>query len=182
MTISNERKLGLKFYLLFIPVAFATYLFHEFGHWIVGEALGNKMTYALNNVSTTSADYISPSHAVFVSSGGPAFTILFSLIFLFIIERYKTIYAYPVVFFQLFCRFFSLVFGGFAQQDEARISALLGIGTYIIAVIVLLMLFLIVLRASHVLKINLQRNSYIFTMSTLSILLVIGTDKLLSII
>lgn len=168
--------------LLFIPVAYTTYFFHEFGHWIVGEALGNNMAYSLNNVWPQSGQYISSSHEVYVSSGGPAFAILLSLLFLFIIEKYKTIYAYPVVFFQMFCRFFSLVFGGFALQDEARISALLGIGTYTIAIVVLLLLFLIVLRASHRLRINLQRNSYIFTMSTLCILLVIGTEKLLTII
>ena len=33
MTTNNESKLGLKFMLLFIPVAFVTYLFHEFGQW-----------------------------------------------------------------------------------------------------------------------------------------------------
>ena len=180
MTTSAESKLSLKFMLLFIPVAYFTYLFHEFGHWIVGEALGNNMAYSLNIVAPQSGHYISASHEVFVSSGGPAFTILLSLLFLLIIEKYKTLYAYPVVFFQMFCRFFSLVFGGFAQQDEARISAILGLGTYTIAIIVLLILFLIVLRASNILKINLQKNSYIFTVSTMCDLLVIGTYKLMS--
>jgi len=175
-----ESKLTLKFMLLFIPVAFVTYLFHEFGHWIVGEVLGNNMAYSLNNVWPQSGHYIGASHELFVSSGGPAFTILLSLLFLLIIEKYRTIYAYPVVFFQMFCRFFSLVFGGFAQQDEAIISAILGLGTYTIAIIVLLILFLIVLRASYLLKINLQKNSYIFTVSTMCELLVIGTYKLFS--
>ncbi len=180
MTTITESKLSLKFMLLFIPVAFVTYLFHEFGHWIVGEVLGNNMAYSLNNAAPQSGYYISASHEVYVSSGGPAFTILLSLLFLLIIEKYKINYAYPVVFFQLFCRFFSLVFGGFAQQDEARISAILGFGTYTIAIIVLLILFLIVLRASNILKINLQKNSYIFTVSTICELLVIGTYKLFS--
>jgi len=180
MTINTESKLSLKFMLLFIPVAYITYLFHEFGHWIVGEALGNNMVYTLNNVWPQSGHYISASHEVYVSSGGPAFTILLSLLFLLIIEKYKTLYAYPIVFFQMFCRFFSLAFGGFAQQDEARISAILGLGTYTIAIIVLLILFLIVLRASYLLRINLQKNSYIFTMSTLCELLVIGTYKLMT--
>jgi len=180
MTTNTEGKLSLKFFLLFIPVAFATYLFHEFGHWIVGEVLGNNMAYSLNNVWPQSGHYISAGHEVYVSSGGPAFTILLSLLFLLIIEKYKTIYAYPVVFFQMFCRFFSLLFGGFAQQDEARISALLGLGTYTIAIIVLLILFLIVLRARNILKINLQKNSYTFTVSTLCELLVIESYKLLS--
>jgi len=38
-----NKKTSIKLFLLFIPVSFASYLFHEFGHWIIGEALGNKM-------------------------------------------------------------------------------------------------------------------------------------------
>ena len=166
--------------LLFIPVAYVSYLFHEFGHWIVGEALGNNMVYTLNNVWPQSGRYIGASHEVYVSSGGPAFTILLSLLFLLIIEKYKTMYAYPFVFFQMFIRFFSLVFGVFEQQDEARISAILGLGAYTIAIIVFLILFLMVLRASYLLRINLKNNSYIFTMSTLCDLLVIGTYRMFS--
>ena len=177
MTINAENKLSLKFMLLFIPVAYTSYLFHEFGHWIVGEVLGNNMVYSLNYVWTQSGHYIDASHEVYVSSGGPAFTILLSLFFLLIIEKYKTMYAYPFVFFQMFCRFFALVFGGFGQQDEARISAILGLGAYTVAIIVLLILFLMVLRASYVLRINLKKNSYILTMSVLCNLLVIGTYR-----
>lgn len=180
MTINAENKLSLKFMLLFIPVAYASYLFHEFGHWIIGEAFGNNMVYSLNNVTPQSGHFIDASHKLYSSIGGPAFTILLSLFFLLIIEKYKTMYAYPFVFFQMFCRFFSLVFGGFGQQDEAGISAILGLGKYTVAIIVLLILFLIVLRASYLLKINLKKNGYIFTMSTLCDLLVIGTSRMIS--
>ena len=175
MTINAENRLSLKFMLLFIPVAYISYLFHEFGHWIIGEVLGNNMVYSLNYVWPQSGYFIDESHALYSSIGGPTFTILLSLFFLLIIEKYKTIYAYPFVFFQMFCRFFALVFGGFGQQDEAKISAILGIGAYTVAIIVLLILFLIVLRASYLLRINLQKNSYIFTVGTLCNLLVIGT-------
>jgi hypothetical protein len=58
----------------------------------------------------------------------------------------------------LWVRFFALVFGGFGQQDEARLSAILGLGIYTVAIIVLLILFLIVLRASYLLRINLKKN------------------------
>ena len=180
MKINSESKLSWKFMLLFIPVAYASYLFHEFGHWIIGEAFGNNMVYSLNNVTPQSGHFIDASHEVYSAIGGPAFTILLSLFFLLIIEKYKTIYAYPFVFFQMFCRFFSLVFGGFGQQDEAGISAILGLGKYTVAIIVLLILFLIVLRASYLLKINLKKNGYIFTMSTLCDLLVIGTSRMIS--
>ena len=179
MKINSESKLSLKFMLLFIPVAYASYLFHEFGHWIIGKVLGNNMVYSLNNVSPQSG-YIDASHEVYSSIGGPAFTILLSLLFLLIIEKYKTMYAYPFVLFQMFCRFFALVFGGFGLQDEARISAILGLGKYTVATIVLLILFLIVLRASYLLRINLKKNGYIFTMSTLCNLLVIGTYRMIS--
>jgi hypothetical protein len=166
--------------LLFIPVAYTSYLFHEFGHWIVGEILGNNMVYSLNYVWPQSGHYIDASHEVYVSSGGPAFTILLSLFFLLVIEKYKTTYAYPFVFFQWFIRFFALVFGGFGQQDEARISAILGLGSYTVAIIVLSILFLTVLRASYLLRISLQKNGYIFTMSTMCELLVIATYKVMS--
>ena len=166
--------------LLFIPVAYASYLFHEFGHWIIGEVLGNNMAYSLNNVWPINGHYIDASHDVYVSIGGPAFTILLSLFSLLMIEKYKTMYAYPFVLFQMVFRFLALVVGGFGQQDEAKISAILGIGTYTVAIIVLLILFLIVLRASYLLKIDLKKNSYFFTMSTLCDLLVIGTYKMMS--
>ena len=177
---NTEIKLSLKLMALFIPVAFASYLFHEFGHWIVGEVLGNNMAYSLNNVWPQSGHYLDASHDLYVTIGGPAFTILLSLFFLLIIERYKTIYAYPVVLFQFVLRFLSLVVGGFVKQDEARISAILGLGTYTVAIIVLLILFLMVMRASYLLKVDWKKNSYLFTASVLCDLLVIGSSKLMS--
>ncbi len=50
MAIETKSKLSLKFMWMFIPVAYFSYIFHEFGHWIVGEMLGNKMVYSLNCV------------------------------------------------------------------------------------------------------------------------------------
>jgi hypothetical protein len=177
---NTENRLSLKFMLLFIPIAYASYLFHEFGHWIVGEVLGNNMAYSLNNVWPRSGHFLDPSHDLYVTIGGPAFTILLSLLFLLIIERYKTMYAYPVVLFQFVLRFLSLVAGGFAKQDEAIISVILGLGTYTVAIIVLLILFLIVIRASYLLRVGLKKNSYLFSMSILCDVLVIGSSKLMS--
>ena len=180
MMTSTENRLSLKFIALFIPVAYVSYLFHEFGHWIVGEVLGNNMAYSLNNVWPKNGHYLDPGNDVLVTIGGPAFTILLSLVFLLVIERYKTIYAYPVVLFQFVIRFVSLAVGGFVNQDEARISAILGLGTYTVAIIVLLILFLMVIRASYLLKVDWKKNSYLFTVSVLCDLLVIGSSKLIS--
>ena len=71
--------------------------------------------------------------------------------------------------------FISLVCAGFSKHDESRISTILNLGTYTVAIIVLFLLFLIVLKASNKLRINLKDNSYFLTMSTLGALLVIAT-------
>lgn len=175
-----DKKTMIRLFLLFIPVAYVSYLFHEFGHWVVGEVLGNDMVYSLNYVWPNNGYYIGASHDLYVSIGGPAFTILLSMLFLMIIEKYRIPYAYPFVFFQMFTRFFSLAFGGFSIQDEAKISAILELGTYTVAIIVFLLLLLMVLRASYKLKIGLKINSYFFTMSTLCQLIVIGTYEMIS--
>ncbi|MBG7609361.1 MAG: hypothetical protein IZT55_00705 [Anaerolineae bacterium] len=170
-----EKITFTKLLLLFIPVSYASYLIHEFGHWIIGEALGNNMVYSLNNVWPKGGHYIDADHEVLVIIGGPVFTIILSILFYLIIEKYRTIYAYAIVFFQMFFRFFSLVFGGFSKQDESRISAILNLGTYTVAIIVLLLLFLIVFKASKKLRINLKDNSFFLIMSTLGAILVITT-------
>jgi hypothetical protein len=157
----------LQLIVLFIPVAFISYLFHEFGHWSIGELLGNDMAYSLN--------WVWPEHGLYVSIGGPAFSILQAFIALIIIEKFRTLYAYPFLFFPFFSRFFSLAFGGFSKQDEAHISASLGIATYTVAILVLLILILMVWRGSHKFKFRFKEISFFFLISTICQLLVIGT-------
>ena len=137
------------------------------------------MAYSLNYVWARNGHYLDASHDLYVSIGGPLFTIFQTMIFLLILEKYRNIYLYPFLFFPMFMRFFSLVFGGFSQQDEARISAILEIGSYTIAILVLLILFLLVFRASQILRIELKTNGFFLTMSTLSQILVIWTYKMI---
>jgi hypothetical protein len=176
----TESGINLRIVLLFIPVSFLTYLFHEFGHWIIGEMLGEKMVLSLNNAAPWNGYYMEKIHALYILIGGPAFTILQAIIFFIVIEYTKSIYVYPFVFFAAFCRFFSIIFGGFNRQDEAKISSILNIGTFTVAIIVMLVLFLIVLRSSKSLKLNLKAIGYYILLSTLSILLVIGVDALIT--
>ncbi len=50
MIPDSRKPIDARLLLLFIPVAYFSYLFHEFGHWSVGELLGNRMEYSLNYV------------------------------------------------------------------------------------------------------------------------------------
>ena len=174
-----ESRINWKVALLMIPVAFLTYLFHEFGHWIVGELFGNKMLYSLNGVSPVSGSYVNETGKLFEAMGGPAFTILQAIIFLIVIQKTKSTYAYTAVFFAGFVRFFAIFFGGFKLQDEAHISAMLNIGPYTAAAIVLVILFIIVWKGTSLLKLNLKAVGYFTVLSVISILIVIATDKLI---
>lgn len=179
MLTDCERPVDVRFFLLFVPVAYFSYLFHEFGHWSVGEILGNRMVYSLNYVSPEDGRYLQQNHDVYVSIGGPGFSVLQAVIALLIIEKYRARFAYPFVFFPMFNRFFSVLLGGFSKQDEARIAVLLGTGTYLVAIIVLAILLLIVIRSSFRLGIRAKTNGYIVVVSTACQLLVIGTYEFL---
>ena len=175
----TESRINWKVALLMIPVAFLTYLFHEFGHWIVGELIGNKMLYSLNNVTPVSGNYLHETDSLFVLMGGPAFTILQAIIFLIVIEKTKSIYAYSFVFFAGFIRFFSILLGGFNLQDEAKISVILNAGTYTVAAVVLLILLLIVWRSSYLLKLNIKAAGYFTVLSVMGTLVVLATNNLI---
>jgi len=57
---------------------------------------------------------------------------------------------------------------------------MLGVGTYSVAVIVILVLFIIAWRSSYLLKLNLKGIGYYTTLGTLNNLLVIGVNKLIT--
>lgn len=173
----KKSQINWKLALAFIPIAFFTYLFHEFGHWSVGEILGNDMYLNLNSSNAKSGAYVSESHNLYISMGGPIFTILQAILFLFITQKTKSIYAFSLVFFAAFIRFFSIIFGGFSMQDEARIASHLNVNNYLIAFIVLLILSILVWRGSRMMKLNKKTIGYFTCLSTLAILLVIGTNN-----
>lgn len=175
----KESQINWKVAFSFIPIAFFTYLFHEFGHWLVGELLGNDMTISLNSSNSRTGVLLNESQNLFISVGGPVFTILQALLFLLITIKTKSIYAYSTVFFAVFCRFFSIVFGGFSLQDEARIALMLNTNKYLIATIVLSILFLIIWRCNYIMKFNTKAIGYFITLSTIAILLVIGVYNLI---
>jgi hypothetical protein len=178
MTTDPDKQIDSRFFLLLIPAAYISYLFHELGHWSVGELLGNEMAYSLNYAWPKSGGYFRASDGVLVSMGGPAFSIVQSLIALLIIEKYRTLNAYPFAFFPMFSRYFSLLLGGFEKQDEAQIAIQLGVWRYLVALIVLVTLTAIVARCSSRLRIRLRNNMFMITGSTVCELLVIGTYKL----
>ncbi len=175
----KECKINLKLALAFIPIAFLTYLFHEFGHWLFGELCSNRMTLSLNNAAPTSGHFTDGSAALWSAIGGPLFTILQALIFWLILSFTKSVYAYAFMFFAVFSRFFSIVFGGLHLQDEARIASMLDLNKYLPAALVLFLLFLILWRCHRIMKFGLKALGYYVILGVVSVLIVIGVNELI---
>jgi hypothetical protein len=172
----KESRINWKVIIVFIPIAFLTYIFHEFGHWIFGEFSGNDMTISLNNSAPKSGYFMNNSQALWSAIGGPLFTIIQALAFLFVTWKTKSIYAYSVTFLATFSRFFSIIFGGINLQDEARIAAMMGVSKYLIAAIVLTILFLILWKCSRIMKLTMKAIGYFTVLGVVSLLIVIGVN------
>jgi len=176
----KESQIDWKVIIAFIPIAFITFLFHEFGHWTFGELSGNDMTLSLNNSTPQNGQhFINDSDALWSAIGGPVFTILQGLIFLLLTWLTKSIYAYSLTFFSVFSRFFSIIFGGFNLQDEARIAAMLDWNEYLVAAIVLTILFLILWRSTRIMKLN-KAIGYFTVLGVFAILIVIGVNEIIT--
>lgn len=65
----RESWIDWKVCLLFIPIAFMTYIFHESGHWIFGELSGNDMTMGLNSAYPQSGYFMNESGALWSAIG-----------------------------------------------------------------------------------------------------------------
>ncbi len=170
----KESQINLKVALAFVPIAFLTFIFHEFGHWTLGELTGNDMSISLNNSSPVSGSYLNDSGALWSSIGGPLFTILQAFIFTLIVIYSKSIYAFSVVFFAFFARFFPILFAGFKNQDEYRIVQFLDANPYLIAILVLVVLSSLVLISSRKARIKLKYLGFYFLVSTIAMLIVIA--------
>lgn len=177
----EESQITWKVIIAFIPIAFITYLFHEFGHWTFGELLGNDMVLSLNNSAPQSGYFINESHVLWSAIGGPIFTIIQGLIFLLIVKITHSIYAYSIAFFAVFSRFFSIVFGAINLQDEARIASILDVNKYLVAMTVLTILFLILWRCNKIMNLKLKSVGYFIVLGVFAILIVIGTNELIMI-
>ena len=175
----NESQINWKVIISVIPIAFMTYLFHESGHWAFGEIFGNDMTLSLNNSTPIDGHFINDESALWSAIGGPLFTIIQGLIFLLITWKTKSIISYTFVFFASFSRFFSIVFGGLNQQDEARIASMLDVNKFLVAISVLTILFFILWKSHRILKLNSKALGYFVVLGVLSMLFVIGVNDMI---
>ena len=155
----GDKKLDLKYLIVLFVAIIMTFVFHEFGHWLFGTLTGHKMIMTLNHASPVDTEFTSNLAEYFMKSGGPLFSILQAIIFLFAI-KHKTdnYYLYPFVFAPILMRIITIFLTLLTPQDEAQISIFLGLGTWTIPLIVALFLLFVGYLSNKQLNINWKFN------------------------
>ena len=133
---------SLKFFgIIFLAVVISC-LVHEFGHFISGVILGNRMGMNLNMTYPINGDYLEKWHIPMVHFAGPVFSLLQAVIALILLIYYnkqnKMLYFLvltPVTF-----RVWPYIVSPFMNQDEARVGSYLGIQPWILPVVFWLIL------------------------------------------
>lgn len=174
-----ESQITVGVMLAMIPIALFTYLFHEFGHWILGELMGNAMTFSLNTSTPKNGHFLTGQDSLVSAIGGPLFTIVQATVFLIVTRKSGSVYAYSMVFMAAFSRFFSIIFGGISRQDEFRIASMLNVNEYWVALIVLFFLFMLLWRSSWIMHLHLKAVGYFTTLCTFAMLIIIGINSVI---
>jgi len=175
--MGNERRINLKYFLITAAAVFLSFELHEFCHYLTGEYLGNRMAWTLNSGYPLSGSYLHPNDYMIVSAAGPAFTIIQGLAFYFILRKKDNYYLYPFLFMPFFMRFSAMVIGFRHLNDEARISADLGIGSFTLPLIVSFLLFYFVFSISRQYHYRRRLQGFTFLFVLLFYSLIILTDK-----
>ena len=122
---------------------------HELGHALMAKALGYDVVMTINGVSEASGDgFLTLLHTNLVSAAGPVVTILLALAAYLWRERLGFL-APIVIWAAMTMRLLAAIFSLSLPNDEARISASLGLGMWTLPVAVvagLVLLFILIAR------------------------------------
>lgn len=170
----NIRPVGGSFYAWFALVAVATYVVHEAAHWIVGAALGYPVSYGINSVIPGAP--MTASDHMLMSAAGPAVTVVAALIAFYVVMRRESLVAYAVLYFALFMRVIAAGVSVFNLNDEARISDMLGLGSWLLPSVVIIVLLVPTVIASRHLRLSWKVNALAYVVSSLVAAAVVGLD------
>lgn len=144
-----DTKITLPYFLSIACIVLATWLVHEFAHWLTSELLGYEAIMRLNGVSPVDETGMTDIEAIWISAAGPIVTIIQGATAYFILSKkgwVKTIYPTLLVCFMM--RFLAGLMNFNNLNDEGRISVFLGLGTFTLSILVAGFLFFLVYKIS----------------------------------
>ncbi len=162
------------FYLNLLLVGLATFAVHEFCHWGAGVLLGYEMVITPNRVYATSPT--SSVHAQLISFAGPFVTYLQALIGYVLVTRRQAVFGFALLYMAFYMRLIAALVSVIQPNDEARISEGLGMGTWTLPILVVLVLFALVYVASRHLKLSARDQIFCYLTASTVIAIVVGID------
>jgi hypothetical protein len=173
--MAEPRKVGPGFYVLLLLIAVATFVLHEGAHWLAGVALGHEMTVTLNSSAPVGA--VPRDHDLLIAAAGPLVTLAGGLIAFALVLTRDSLAAYGVLFFALFMRLMAAVISLINPNDEARISLALGLGLYVLPLIMVGALLVLTVVASRRLRLGWKTNLMTYLVSTLAVSAIVAADQ-----
>ncbi len=167
-----SQSVGWRFYLVLILVCPLTFIVHEAAHWSMGQGLGYSMTMSLNGAYPDAGGFASDAHAIWVSAAGPLITLLQALVAYALMRSGQHRLAYPFLFVAFMMRFAAAVVSIKHPNDEARISQMLGLGTWALPLLMVALLFALLYVSSRRLGIGWRVNlvSYLMVSSMFAVI------------
>ncbi len=170
-----KPKLDVRFYSLLFVIGILSFVVHEFAHWIMGISLGYEMLGSLNHVWSKSPT--SPTDELLISAAGPATDIAQAIVGFWLVRRRQSLFGFAMLYMAFFGRFLAAAVSVLNPNDEARISAQLGLGTWTLPIIVVLALFALTYLASRRLRLSLREQFYCYVVASLAETLVVVVDQ-----
>lgn len=169
--------INIKYILITAVAVVLSFFFHELAHLLAGKLLGYDMAMTLNSAFLKGDEYQTTWHEQLVSAAGPIFTILVSFVFFYLIRKTKNIYLYPFLFFGFYMRFMAMLMSIVMPNDEARISAWLGLGNWILPLMVCFTLLFLVIKTSKEQKYSIKFNLINYLLASVFVAGVVLTDQ-----
>ncbi|MGA7296583.1 MAG: hypothetical protein WBW92_03600 [Rhodanobacteraceae bacterium] len=174
---THRARLGKGFHLALFAIGIASFVAHEFAHWVVGESLGHTMQASLNHVWPL--DPVSRSHQLLISAAGPALTLILGIAGFVLVRMRDSLTGFALLYMAFFSRLLAAAVSIFNPNDEARISVQLGLGFWTMPAIVVLVLFALTVLASARLKLSLRDQLYCYATASVAVTAVVVADRLL---
>lgn len=174
--MNDPKRVGATYWGVFALIALATYAIHEAAHWLAGTVLGYPVSYGINSVIPQTPMTVT-DHTL-MSAAGPLVTVALALIAFVLVMRRDSLVAYAALFFALFMRVVAAGVSLFNLNDEARISATLGLGQWTLPVAVIVMLLVPTIVASRHLKLSWKKNATAYVVSSVVSAAVVALDMM----
>jgi hypothetical protein len=166
-----------RFYAMLFAVGIGTFAIHEFGHWLAGTLLGLHMVGSPNHVWASSP--MSVAQAVIVSAAGPLVTLGQAAIGFIAARSRGSLFGFALLYMAFFMRLVAAGVSLFNPNDEARVSQLLGLGSWVLPLLVVGCLLAAVVVTSRRLGLRFRQQVYCYLVASVVVSLIVGADAVL---